>query len=584
NTYSEEDLNDFDNRIRKIIGDGFDYVTELKYDGVAIGLVYEEGVMVRAVTRGDGTQGDDVTANVRTIKSVPLTLRGKDYPKEIEVRGEIVMSHKTFEKINREKEEDGEQLFANPRNAASGTLKQLDSSVVANRPLDFYIYGIIGDDSDNHYDSIINAGKWGFRISEYTSLCKDIDEVIKFIDYWDMERRKLPFDIDGVVIKVNSYNKQKDLGFTAKSPRWAIAYKFKAERVSTKLLSIDYQVGRTGALTPVANLQPVLLAGTIVKRASLHNADIISKLDVRVGDTVFVEKGGEIIPKIVGVDIEKRPADAKAVEYISKCPVCGTGLIRNEGEANHYCPNELHCPPQIKGRIEHFISRRAMNIEGIGPETIDLLFQKAIINNIADLYSLKREELVKLERLGEKSADNMLKGIEESKKVPFERVLYALGIRYVGETVAKKLAMHFRTIDNIFHASKDELMEAEEIGEKIAQSIIDYFDNPENLLLINRLKEIGLKFESQTVLRSETRGVLSGKSFVVSGVFSNFERDELKKVIEENGGKNVSSVSSKTSYIIAGQNPGPNKIEKAKELNVPIISEEDFLGMMREER
>jgi DNA ligase (NAD+) len=595
NSYSEEEIVDFDQRVRKAVAGEVEYVCELKYDGVAIGLRYYGGSLIVAVTRGDGVKGDDVTANVKTIRSIPLRLTG-DYPESFEVRGEIFMNNEGFMKLNDEREEIGEPLFANPRNATAGSLKMQDSSLVAKRPLDFFMYYLIGAGLpyDNHYESLMRAKQWGFKISPYIARCKTLEEVFDFINLWDKERYSLPFNIDGVVIKVNSFAQQDILGSTAKSPRWAIAYKFKAERVSTKLLSIDFQVGRTGAVTPVANLEPVLLAGTVVKRASLHNADIIDKLDVRVGDMVYVEKGGEIIPKIVGVDLSQRPKDAVPVEFITACPECGTSLYRKEGEAHHYCPNEDNCPPQIKGKLEHFISRAAMNIESLGEGKIELLYDKKLVHDVADLYTLTYDKLYGLEKVyeatdekkekkisfKEKTVQNILKGIEASKEVPFARVMYALGIRFVGETVAKKLAGHFKTIDNLMAANYMELMLVEEIGQKIAESIVNFFAQAKNRRLVERLRESGVRMKTgkeEIILKSNR---LVEKAFVVSGVFTRFSREELKKLIEENGGRNVSSVSSKTDFIIAGTDMGPKKLEKAKELGIKIISEDEFVKMI----
>jgi len=581
NTYSEEELLDFDKRVRKAIGNNFEYVAELKYDGVAIGLTYIDGQLVRAVTRGDGTQGDDVITNVKTIRSIPLKLKG-NYPGEFEIRGEIFMTRTTFDRINQEKQDSGEPLMANPRNAAAGTLKMQDSTIVAKRNLDCFLYSVYGENLPftTHYETIQAAKTWGFKVPEYVARCSTTSDVFDFINLWDNKRGHLEFDIDGVVLKVNSYQQQKALGFTAKVPRWAIAYKYKAERVSTLLDAITYQVGRTGAITPVANLRPVLLAGTTVKRASLHNADIIEKLDVRVGDTVYVEKGGEIIPKIIAVELSKRPMDSQPTHYIEHCPECGTRLIRKEGEAQHYCPNEISCPPQIKGKFEHFIGRKAMNIDSIGEETIDMLYSRNLIHNIADLYELKREDLIHLERMAEKSVQNILAGIEASKHVPFERVLFALGIRHIGETVAKKLAFAFKNIDALMNATVEELINVEEIGGTIAESIRNYFDQPENVKIIERLKHYGLSFSLSEQQTSAYTDKLQGKTFVVSGTFTKFSRDDLKKAIEVNGGKNVGSVSGKTDYLVAGENMGPAKLEKAEKLGVKIISEDEFINMI----
>jgi DNA ligase (NAD+) len=582
NSYSKEDVADFDARVKKTISQNVEYVCELKYDGVAIGITYVNGSMKSAVTRGDGIRGDEITANVKTIRSIPLALKGNDYPEEFEIRGEVFLPRKIFEEINKEKEAAGEALLANPRNTASGTLKMQDSAVVAKRKLDCFLYGIYGEDLPflNHYESILKAKDWGFKIPEHLKKCNSIEQVFEFIDHWDKNRSKLEFDIDGVVIKVNSYEQQKQLGFTAKSPRWAIAYKFKAEQVSTVLEKITYQVGRTGAITPVANLRPVLLAGTVVKRASLHNADIIEKLDVHEGDTVFVEKGGEIIPKIISVDLSNRKQDSEPVKYIEFCPECGSGLIRNPDEAQHYCPNETGCPPQIKGKMEHFIGRKAMNIDSLGGETISQLFEAGLVKNIGDIYDLEKEELLKLDRMAERSVNNLLQGIEESKNVPFDRVLFALGIRHVGETIAKKLVNNFKSIDSLKQASYDELIQVDEIGGRIAQSLIDYFSNSENIQLIEKLKAKGLNFELSEEQLQNTSDKLKGLSFVVSGVFNKFSRDEIKKAIEINGGKNVGSISSKTDYVIAGENMGPAKLEKAEKLGVKIVNEDDFIKMI----
>lgn len=582
NSYSEEELRDFDQKIKKLTDQTFEYVCELKYDGTSISLQYKNGVLQRAITRGDGTFGDDVTANVRTIRSIPLKLKGSGYPEEFEIRGEILLPFAEFDRINQEREELGEALFANPRNAASGTLKSQKSSVVAERKLDAYFYYLLGENlpSDGHFENIQELAKWGFKISPDTEKCANIDEVIAFIRKWHDKRFDLPVATDGIVIKVNSIRLQQYLGFTAKSPRWAIAYKYKAEQATTTLLSVSYQVGRTGAVTPVANLEPVLLAGTTVKRASLHNADIIKSLDLHLNDTVFVEKGGEIIPKIVGADQASRHPMAEPVSFITSCPECGTALIRKEGEAAHYCPNEAGCPPQIKGKIEHFISRKAMNIDGLGSETIDLLYNEGLIKNIADLYELRKEQISRLERLGDKSADRILKSLEESKQVPFEKVLFALGIRFVGETVAKILANKLISIEQVESATLEELTEIDEIGGRIAESVKAYFSNPENVALVERLKTVGLQMqldESTLANRSEK---LKGLQIIISGTFEKNSRDDLKKMIEQNGGKNVSSISKNTSYLLAGANIGPSKLEKAQKLGIPIISEDDFLKMI----
>ncbi len=610
NTYSEQDLIDFDERIQKIIDGKYEYVCELKFDGVAIGLTYENGELVRAVTRGDGVQGDNVTANVRTIKSIPLSLRGKDFPDEFEIRGEIFMPRSSFEMINQQIEnqlsEDGfsdeeiaGKLLKNPRNAASGTIKMQDSKVVAGRKLDCFLYALYMDKFrfDTHIDAMHAAKEWGFKISEHTTVCKNIEEVMKFLSQWDKQRFKLPYDTDGVVIKINSIAQQADLGFTAKSPRWAIAYKFKPESISTELKDIFYQVGRTGAITPVADLKPVQLAGTTVKRATLHNADQIEKLDLRIGDWVFVEKGGEVIPKVTAVDLKKRPSSATPVHYITKCPECKTHLERKDGEAQHYCPNITGCPPQIKGRIEHFISRKAMNIDSLGEGKIEMLFDNGLIKDASDLYSLKYKDMIGLEKiipaddsgktkkisLQDKSVTKILAGIEESKNVPFERVLYAIGIRYVGETVAKKLAMHFKSMESIENASLEELMQADEIGDKIANSIIDFFNIAENRRFVNALKDAGLSMKiNEDSIPVKLSALLEGKSFVVSGTFSNLSREEIKTLIEQHGGKNQSGVSSKTSFLLAGDEAGPSKLEKAEKLKIPIMTESEFLKMIGE--
>ncbi|HET6227756.1 MAG TPA: NAD-dependent DNA ligase LigA [Bacteroidia bacterium] len=582
NTYSEEELVDFDERVKKGLHSAYEYVCELKYDGVAIGLTYVDGKLERAVTRGDGEQGDDVTTNVKTIKSIPLKLRGSNYPKEFEIRGEIFMTRSSFAKINKEREEIGEPPLANPRNATSGTLKMQDSNVVAKRNLSCYFYFLLGEDLPfkGHYENLQAAKEWGFRVPDSIIKTDSIKGVFDFINKWDKKRNDLEFDIDGIVLKINSYEQQKMLGLTSKSPRWAIAYKFKAQRVSTVLKSISYQVGRTGAITPVANLEPVLLAGTTVKRASLHNADIIEKLDIRVGDTVFVEKGGEIIPKVIAVDESKRAELSVKTEYIQYCPECNTRLIRNEGEANHYCPNELGCPPQVIGKMVHFVGRKAMDIDSLGGETIAQLYEHKLISNIADLYTLKKTDLLNLERMAEKSVNNLLDGIEASKQVPFERVLYAIGIRHVGETTAKKLAFYFKSIEALEHANVEQLLEVGDIGERIAETIVAYFKDKRIIEMINRLKSAGLQFELSENQLTSTSDKLKDMSFVVSGVFSKFSRDDLKKTIEQNGGKNVGSISGKTSYVIAGENMGPEKLKKAEKLGITILSEDDFLKMI----
>lgn len=583
NTYSEEEIIDWENRLKKLIDGPIEYVCELKYDGVAIGLRYDNGILTQAVTRGDGTQGENITANVRTIKSVPLKLKA-GFPESFEIRGEIFFPLENFLALNREREELGEATFANPRNSASGTLKMQDSKIVASRGLDSYLYGIYGAQgyAEGHYEMVQLAGRWGFKVpspdKRYIQKVDSIDGIMEFIHYWDENRKNLPFEIDGVVIKVNNYNQQEELGFTSKSPRWATAFKFKTERVETELLSVDYQVGRTGAITPVANLAPVHLGGTTVKRASLHNSDQMEKFDLHQNDLVYVEKGGEIIPKIVGVNLEKRNESAQKFVFIDNCPECGSLLTRTEGEAQHFCPNDTACPPQMKGKIEHFIGRKAMNIDGLGAETVQLLFEKNLIQSSADLYDLTFDQLLTLDRMGERSANKLLQGLIASKEVPFERVLFALGIRYVGETVAKKLAKHFRSLETLQHASLLELTLVDEIGERIAQSVVAFFQNQDNCATIERLKAAGLQFESQTKEASSNK--FEGKSFVVSGVFQAFSRDELKVLIEDNGGKNASSISKKTDYVLAGDNMGPSKLQKATDLGVVIISEDDFVKML----
>jgi DNA ligase (NAD+) len=580
NTYTREEIEDFDARVRKALPEEkIEYVCELKYDGVSISLIYENGKLLRAVTRGDGEKGDDVTANVRTIRSIPLTLKTGIYPAFFEIRGEIYLPHKGFEKMNEERAEAGEPLFANPRNAASGTLKIKNSSLVAQRPLDCFLYYLPAEypGFDTHYDNITAARDWGLKVPPYIRKCHSLPEIFDFIAYWDNNRDTLPFDIDGIVVKVNAYRQQHLLGFTAKSPRWAIAYKFKAREAVTKLLSIDYQVGRTGAITPVANLEPVLLAGTTVKRASLHNADQIALLDVRLGDEVIIEKGGEIIPKITGVKTENRLPDSRPVEFITVCPECGTLLIRIAGEAKHYCPNEIGCPPQIKGKLVHFVGRKAMDI-GCAEATVEQFYNHGLLKDPSDFYSLNKEKLIKLERFADKSADNLLKSIEDSKQVPFERVLYSIGIRYVGETVAKKLASHFRSVDELIAATVDDLIQVGEIGDVIASSVVDFFSNSVNREFIEKLKTAGVQMSSEGKKRASDK--LEGKSFVISGVFKQHSRDEIQKLIEENGGKNLSSVSSNTDYVVAGDGMGPAKREKAAKLGVPVITEEEFMGMI----
>lgn len=593
NTYSEEEVREFDKRVRKLLNEEPEYICELKYDGVAIGLTYRKGKLAQATTRGDGVQGDDVTTNVKTIRSIPLKLFG-DYPEEFEIRGEIFMPRRSFDQLNKERVAEGLPPFANPRNAASGSIKMQDSKLVAKRNLDCFLYFLLGENLpyDNHYENLRKASDWGLKIPESIARTSTIEEIFEFIEAWNEGRKELDFDIDGVVIKVNSYSQQKLLGFTAKSPRWAIAYKFKAEAATTRLVSVDFQVGRTGAVTPVANLEPVFLAGTTVKRASLHNADIIKALDLRYGDYVFVEKGGEIIPKVVAVDQSKREPESKPVEFATTCPICHTALTRQEGEAAHYCPNEDGCPPQIKGKLEHFISRKAMNIDSLGEGKIELLFDKGLVSNVADLYDLQSDQLLGLEKVipasdgkkekkisfREKTVEKILGGIKNSKERPFERVLYSLGIRYVGETVAKKLARHFLSIESLMKATFEELIEVEEIGDRIAESVIGYFKKDDHRRIIERLKAHGLQFSTE-IEESDTEQVLEGKSLVVSGVFNTFSRDELKALIDKLGGKNVSSVTSKTDFLVAGENMGPKKLQKARDLGVKIISEDEFRKM-----
>ena len=594
NTYSQEDLAEFDRRVRELLATPPTYVCELKYDGVAISLIYENGTLIRAVTRGDGTRGDVVTANVRTIRTIPLQLQG-DFPPLIEVRGEIIMPFSSFEQLNAEREEIGEAPFANPRNAASGSLKLQDSAEVAKRGLDFKLYFGLGEQlpANNHFDRLMKLHEWGFRKPDVMEKVADLQGVYDFLHTWDEKRKSLPYPIDGVVIKVNDFDQQRQVGATAKSPRWAIAYKFKADRVSTKLLSVDFQVGRTGIVTPVANLSPVSLAGTVVKRATLNNRDFMREMDIREGDSLFVEKGGEIIPKIVGVDIEKRLPDAQRIPFISHCPVCGTPLQQAEGEAGVFCPNADHCAPQIKGRLEHFIARKAMNIDSLGEGKIDMLHANGLVNNIADFYSLTYEKLFGLEKViedengktktisfREKTVQNILDGIETSKQVPFERVLFALGIRFVGEVTAKKLARHFETMDAVANAPKEELMAVEDVGERVADSIIDYFNNTDNLVILMRLREAGLQFELDKSQNQPVSQALAGKSIVVSGVFS-MPRDTIKELVEKHGGKNVSSISKNTSFVLAGEKMGPEKRRKAEALGIPIVSEEDFFEMIQ---
>ena len=582
NTYSESEVTDFYDRVKKALNEDFEICCELKYDGTSISLTYENGKLVRAVTRGDGEKGDDVTDNVKTIRTIPLVLHGS-YPESFEIRGEILMPWEVFEELNREKEAREEPLFANPRNAASGTLKLQNSAIVASRKLDAYLYYLLGEElpCDGHYENLQAAAGWGFKTSEHMKKAHSLEEVFEYIRYWDTERKNLPVATDGIVLKVNSMRQQKNLGFTAKSPRWAIAYKFQAERALTRLNKVTYQVGRTGAVTPVANLDPVQLSGTIVKRASLHNADIIEGLDLYIGDMVYVEKGGEIIPKITGVDKDARSMlIGEKVKFITHCPECGSKLIRYEGEAAHYCPNETSCPPQIKGKIEHFIGRKAMNIDGLGPETVDMFYRLGLIKNTADLYQLTADDIKNLDRMGEKSAENIIKGIEASKEVPFERVLFALGIRFVGETVAKKIAKSFNDIDELENANLEKLINIDEIGEKIAQSILTYFANPLNRELIERLKSTGLQLYRREEDLSGYTDKLAGQSIVISGVFTHHSRDEYKELIEKNGGKNVGSISAKTSFILAGENMGPAKLEKAHKLGIKLMSEDEFLTLI----
>ncbi len=578
NTYSEEDLHDFDTRLHKLTDQEIEYVCELKYDGVSVSLTYENGDLTQALTRGDGAQGDDVTANVRTIKSIPLKLK-EDYPANFEIRGEIFIPIKGLEKMNKLRTEEGLEPYKNPRNTSSGSLKLLDANEVSKRPLDCYLYYLLGEDlpSTNHYENLQKARDWGFKIPNEIEKHSNIENVLKFINKWEEDRHGLPYEIDGIVIKVNDINLQEEMGFTAKSPRWAISYKFKAEQVSTILNEITYQVGRTGAITPVANLEPVQLAGTTVKRASLHNADQIAKLDIREGDKVYVEKGGEIIPKVVGVELKDRDLFSQSTEYIANCPSCNTELVRKEGDAKHYCPNAESCPTQIKGKFEHFISRKAMDIDGLGGETIELLINEGLIKEISDLYHLKKEDLLPLERMAEKSVEKLFIGVGQSKLIPFERVLFGLGVRFVGETVAKVLAKHFKTIDNIIDTDIETLIAVDEIGDKIAESVVNYFSIEENLKLINNLKESGLQFVS-TIEDTTKSSNLNGMKIVVSGVFNQNSRAEYKKMIEEHGGKNVSSISKNTAFVLAGENMGPSKKQKAEDLKIPLVNEVEFLA------
>ena len=577
NTYSLDELHEFIGRIEREAG-ATDYVCELKFDGTAISLTYEHGRLVRAVTRGDGVEGDDVTANVRTVRTVPLRLRGTDWPDLFEIRGEILMPYASFDRLNAEREANGEQLFANPRNAAAGTLKQQSSAVVARRGLDCTLYQLAGDELpfSSHWESLEKARQWGFKVSDAARICRSVAEIDAFIEHWDTARRRLPFPTDGVVIKVNDFAVRRQLGFTAKAPKWAVAYKFKAERAATRLDSVSFQVGRTGAITPVANLEPVLLAGTTVRRATLHNAEQMAQLDIRPGDTVYVEKGGEIIPKIIGVDLAQRPADSRPFEYITVCPECGTPLVRYEGEAKHYCPNQSGCRPQIIGRIIHFIRRKALDIEGLGEETVELLYENGLVRDVADLYDLRAEQLAPLPRRGEKSAD-IIRSVERSKAVPFPRVLFGLGIRFVGETTAKYLAEHFRSLDAVMRATREELVEADEVGGRIADAIIEYFAEEDNLRIIRRLRAAGLQFEAEA--RRLASEALAGRSFVVSGKFTR-SRDEMKELIELHGGRNLAAVSGSVDYLVAGDKMGPAKLKKAEKLGVRIISEEEFIAMI----
>lgn len=581
NTYTEAEITDFYNRVKKGLNDDFEIVCELKYDGTSISLTYINGQLTQAVTRGDGVQGDDVTANVRTIRSIPLRLHGTDYPAEFEIRGEILMPWSVFDQINKERAEQEEALFANPRNAGSGTLKQQDPKIVASRKLDSYLYYLLGEElpTDGHYENLMKAKEWGFKISDATKKCKTLDEIFAYIHYWDKERKNLPVATDGIVLKVNSLTQQKNLGFTSKFPRWAIAFKFQAEQAVTTLESVSYQVGRTGAITPVANLRPVKLSGTTVKRASLYNEDYINSLDLHLNDQVYVEKGGEIIPKITRVDVTQRNIFDAKVEFVKDCPECGAPLVKDDGEAIYYCPNDVSCPPQIKGRIEHFLTRKAMNIAG-GTETVEHLYNAGYIRNIADLYTLKWQDVSRLERWAEKSAKNLIDSIHASVSVPYERVLFALGIRYVGETVAKKLALAFPDIDLLQAATIEALTQVDEIGDRIAQSIVKYFSNPNNLEVINKLRTFGLQFELSESIIAQRTEKLKDLSIVISGTFEKYSRDEYKSMIEQNGGKNSGSISSKTDYVLAGDNMGPAKLEKAKSLGIPIINEDDFLKML----
>jgi DNA ligase (NAD+) len=585
NTYNEQDLRDFDDRIRKALGSNFEYVCELKFDGLSISLTYEHDLLVRAVTRGDGTQGDDVTTNVKTIRNIPHKLKHQNHPEIFEIRGEIFMHRAAFERLNKEREELGEMTYANPRNFAAGTIKMQDSAEVAKRPLDAVFYSLNTDRTlfQTHLESLNAVKSWGFHVSEHSKLALNIDEVLEFIQHWENERFKIGYDIDGIVIKVNNYGQQQELGFTAKSPRWAISYKYKAQEVETLLNKVTYQVGRTGAVTPVANLKPVQLAGTTVKRATLHNANEIERLDLHEGDTVFVEKGGEIIPKIINVNLAKRHPDAQKIVYPTTCPECGSTLIRNEGEVAFYCPNDEGCPPQIVGKMQHFIGRKAMNIDGVGDETVENFYRQGLVRHISDLYTLKDREaaLKNLDRFGEKSIVNMLNGIEQSKNMPFENVLFGLGIRYVGETVARKLAFAIKTIDRLMNATVEELTAIDEIGQRIAESIVEYFHKPEHIRQISLLRSYGLQFEAQESTIKLQSDKFTGKTFVISGVFEGVSRDELKELIEANGGKMLSSISAKLNYLVAGDNMGPSKLEKAQKLKIPMISHQELLEMLK---
>ena len=583
NTYSEQDVRDWYESVKKgLAGENFEVCCEMKYDGLSISLTYVDGTLTQAVTRGDGVQGDDVTTNVKTIRSIPLVLPGTGYPHEFEIRGEILMPWSSFERLNKEREAAEEPLFANPRNAASGTLKSLDSHVVAQRQLDAYLYYLLGESlpADGHFENLEAARSWGFKISEGMRKAHSVEEVMDFINYWDQERKNLPVATDGIVLKVNSLRQQRSLGYTAKSPRWAIAYKFKAERECTRLLEVTYQVGRTGAVTPVANMEPVQLAGTTVKRATLNNEDFIRSFDLHIGDMVYVEKGGEIIPKIVGVNIDERPIIAQPVQFIKKCPECGAPLVRYEGEAAWYCPNDAGCPPQIKGRIEHFIARKAMNIDSLGPETVDEYYRRGIVKNVADLYSIDVQQ-INGDGSRTKSAQRIVNGIQKSKEVPFERVVFALGIRFVGETTARLLARHFKSLDALMAAGLEDLQEVEGVGEVMAKSIIAYFHNEENLRIVNRLREVGLQMQLSESQTAATSDKLAGQSIVISGVFAHHSRDEYKLIIEQNGGKNVGSISGKTSFILAGDNMGPSKLEKAQKLGIKIMNEDEFLDLIK---